>query len=87
MKLERSTRKDKKYMAIFSDGTVTHFGDSRYEDFTMHKDVGRRHKYIARHSRENWNDPKKAGTLSRYILWNKPTIRESLADFRRKFGV
>lgn len=42
--------------------------------------------YIARHSvREDWEDPFKAGTLSRYILWNKPTLRESIADFRKRF--
>ena len=26
----------------------------------------------------NWNNPKSAGYLSRYILWNKPTLRESM---------
>ena len=27
-----------------------------------------------------------AGALSRWILWNKPSFRESVADYKRRFG-
>ena len=86
VKFNRSNRKFKKYVAIFTDGTKTHFGDNRYNDYTSHKDIARKNNYLARHrTRENWNDFKSAGSLSRYILWNKPTLRESIKDYKTRF--
>ena len=64
------------------------FGDSAYEDFTTHRDEARRQRYLARHSaRENWSNPMTAGFWARNILWNKPTIRESIADTKRRYGI
>ena len=55
-------------------------------DFTRHKDSARKQRYIARHSRrENWRDPTSAGALSRWVLWNKPSLRESISDYKRRF--
>jgi hypothetical protein len=28
-----------------------------------------------------------AGALSRWLLWNKPTLKESLEDFKNKFNL
>lgn len=36
---------------------------------------------------ENWIDPMTAGALSRYILWNPPTLQASTADYARRFGL
>jgi hypothetical protein len=36
---------------------------------------------------EDWTDPTRAGTLSRFILWNKPTLRSSIRSYRRRFRV
>ena len=89
--IKQSTNKNKKYTMIFKNKKTgrtkaVHFGDNRYEDYTMHKDDERKKRYINRHKKnENWNDPTKAGTLSRFILWNKPTIRESLKDYLNRF--
>lgn len=83
----RSPNKTKKYRAKFSDGTHRDFGAKGYGDYTSHKDPNRKDLYIKRHSRrENWKDMKSAGALSRYILWNKPSLRASIADFKRKFN-
>lgn len=88
MDLKASTRKDKKFMAIFEDGTKTHFGAKGMSDFTIHGDEERKQRYLDRHRKnENWNDFKSAGSLSRWILWNKPTLRASLADYKRRFGL
>lgn len=94
MKLKPSTRKNKKYMAIFDDGTVTHFGGLGYQDYTTYykKDPSlarsKRNQYIRRHgATESWKDPKAASTLSRYILWEKPQIKNALAAYKRKFRV
>lgn len=82
-----STRKNKKFVAEFSDGTKTHFGDKRYQDYTVHRDEERKRLYIARHKKEDWTDPQKAGTLSMYVLWNKPTLQESVIDYLDKFNL
>ncbi len=96
MELLPSTKKTKKLMAIFYDANgkkmkTTHFGSAGMKDFTKHsKDVRdeRKKAYINRHEkRENWNDPTSAGALSRYILWNKPTLEASYKDFKKRFGL
>jgi hypothetical protein len=52
------------------------------------KDDKKKDAYIARHKvNENWNDPKSAGALSRYILWNKTTLSASIADFKKRFNL
>jgi hypothetical protein len=89
--IKKSTRADKKKMAIFENlktrrMKTVHFGQAGASDYTLHKDPERKKLYIARHkSRENWRDPTTAGALSRYILWNKPTLRASIQDYKRKF--
>lgn len=82
--IKRSPKKDKKFRASFSDGTHTDFGAKNYEDYTIHKDPKRKERYIARHkSRENWKNLKSPGALSRYILWNKPSLRASITDYKK----
>tara|TARA_R110000744_G_scaffold179345_1_gene298340 strand:+ start:395 stop:685 length:291 start_codon:yes stop_codon:yes gene_type:complete len=88
--IKPSTSSGKKYMAIFSDNgkkiKTTHFGASGMSDFTKNKDPARKASYLSRHkANENWSDYKSAGSLSRYILWNKPTLRGSIADYKRRF--
>lgn len=91
--LRRSHNKAKKWDAVFEtpEGTTktVPFGQKGYSDFTKHKDTTRRQRYIDRHARmgEDWNDPTTPGALSRYILWNKPTLKGSLRDFKKRFGV
>jgi hypothetical protein len=40
-----SKRKNKKYYVILKDDKVVHFGDTRYEDYLIHKDNNRRSKF------------------------------------------
>jgi len=86
----KSWRKGKKYVAIYPDGTKTHFGAEGMSDFTIHKDEERKARYIDRHDdNEDWNKTgwKTAGFLSRWLLWNKPTLKESFADVYKRFGI
>ena len=91
--IQKSTRSGKKMMAIFyeNDGKkvkTIHFGADGYSDYTIHKDEARRQRYIDRHkSREDWNNPMTTVTLALYILWNKPTLSASIADYKKKFGL
>ena len=87
----KSTRAGKKMMAIFYDEAkkkikTTHFGASGYEDYTTHGEIQRKMNYIARHKeREDWKDYMSSGSLARFILWNKPTIKASIEDYMSRF--
>ena len=88
VKIVPSTRKDKKYMAMFDiNGSpkTTHFGAVGYSDYTLNHDEVRKASYLARHSTEDWTDPTSAGTLARYVLWNRPTISGSIRDYKKHF--
>jgi hypothetical protein len=77
-----------KWTAIFDDGKRTNFGAQGYQDYTQHGDLKRRNLYRQRHKKDlETNDPRRAGYLSYYILWNKPTIAESIRDYKRKFNL
>ena len=86
-----STKKDKKLMAIFdcpkcNKKKTIHFGAAGMSDFTINKDPARKERYLKRHKkRENWNNPLSAGALSRWILWNKPNLKDSIKDFENRF--
>lgn len=87
VKVVKSKKPRKKYDAVFDDGDVVSFGATGYSDFTQHHDESRKKAYMRRHKRqEDWSNPKTAGTLSRYILWNKPTLSESVKDFKQRFN-
>lgn len=45
--LKRSTRKNKKWVVTYR-GKEIHFGDTRYDDFTVHKEPERRERYLKR---------------------------------------
>jgi len=81
----------KKYVATFSHlgkEKSVKFGALGMSDFTINKDEERKQRYLKRHAKnESWNQPDTPGALSRWILWNKPTIRESISDFKNRFNL
>ena len=88
--LRHSSRQGKKLEARFEldDGRTrtVHFGAAGASDYTQHGDPERKARYLARHERrENWDDPTTAGALSRWLLWNKPTLEASLTDYLKRF--
>lgn len=91
--IRKSHKKEKKWDAVFvkPDGKekTVPFGARGMSDYTKHKDKTRKQRYINRHSGmgETFTDPIKAQTLSRFILWNKPTFQASLKDYKRRFKV
>eukprot|EP00438_Fugacium_kawagutii_P023399 Skav210881 [mRNA] locus=scaffold3713:7003:7293:+ [translate_table: standard] len=83
---KKSTNSNKKYDA-FVEGKKISFGANGYSDFTQHKDPERKQRYIARHKKnEDWSKLNPA-SFSRYILWNKPTISESIKSMETKFNI
>ena len=90
--LRRSRNPEKKWDAVFEkDGKekVVPFGQRGYSDFTKHKNTTRKARYIKRHSGmgEHWDKPDTPGALSRWILWNKPSLKGSLRDFKKRFSL
>lgn len=91
IKISKSNRSGKKMMAVFEHiktgrRKTTHFGAAGMSDYTKHKDPERMKRYNNRHKkRENWNDPTTAGALSKWILWNKPSLKASISDYKRRF--
>ena len=75
-------------MAAIVDGPTVHFGATGYQDFTQHGDEERKASYLARHkAREDWTlqGVESAGFWARYVLWNKPSLAQSIADINRRF--
>ncbi len=73
--------KDKKRLA------TRQFGLAGASDFTKHGDTARRDRYDTRHkAREDWTAPLTNGALSKWILWNKPSLSASFSDYRKRFN-
>lgn len=85
--IKKSHKPDKKYDAIIDDKKTISFGQAGASDYTLHKDPIRKQRYLNRHRNmgENWQDYKTAGFYATNILWNKPTIRESIIDTNNRF--
>ena len=93
--LKLSDRKDKRYQVYQIDsldkkikiGPVLHFG-SGYENYTMHRDDDRKNRYLQRHRKnEDWDDLSTAGAWSKWLLWNKPSLKDSISDMMKKFDI
>jgi len=87
--LQKSYLPSKKFQITDVDtGKTIHFGAKGYSDYTIHKDVERKNRYIARHKpRENFNDLNTAGAWAKWISWSHPTINESIKAMERHFGI
>ena len=88
--IKNSDKPDKKYLAEIHDKNIEkiYFGAVGYEDFTTHKDIDRKKRYINRHKKnEDWTKSgiKTAGFFSRWVLWNKPTLKESIDFLNKKY--
>ena len=76
----KSKAKNKKFSVyVMKNGkkTLINFGDSRYEDFTQHKDQKRRTAYLKRakgiknkKGESTWKDKNTANYWSTHYLWN-----------------
>ena len=96
--IKKSDRTNKKYKATFTihkngkkKEKTTYFGYPNQKDpkndYTRHKDKNRRNRYIWRHMKDTrTGDPTRAGYLSLYVLWNKPSLKASITDYKKRLG-
>lgn len=89
--IKPSHKSEKKWDAtfVYPDGhqKVVPFGAKGMSDYTKHKDKTRRLRYLKRHSGmgESWQKPDTPGALAKWVLWNKPSLRASIADYKKRF--
>ena len=89
MYIKPSTRKDKRYDAVFHDGTKVSFGAKEAKTYVDSASDKTKAAWIARHKvRGTFNNPKSASSLAKHILWG-PTksVRSNLKSFKRKFSL
>ena len=88
IEISKSNKSEKKLKAVIDGKKTIHFGQAGASDYTKHKDPERKERYIERHKkRENWGKGgvDTAGFYSKHVIWNKPTIEESVKDLNKKF--
>lgn len=88
--LEKSTRKDKKYKIIMSDGNEYHFGLKNSITFVEGASEQKRNAFLLRHI----NNPKEKDLIenlipspalfSFYILWNTNDIDKNIKILNKK---
>ena len=84
--ISKSSKPQKKFQAVIDGRKTIHFGQAGASDFTKHNDTERKQRYIDRHKkRENWQDPTTAGFFAKHVLWNKPTLTESIKDLDNRY--
>ena len=93
-KVVQSHDPEKKLDAVFTTDSgrtkTVPFGQAGARDYTRPPhDKVRRERYITRHApREDWTDPTKSGTLSRYILWGSSiSLLKNIEEYHRKFKI
>ena len=89
--IKKSNKSGKKLMATFETNgrkKVIHFGAAGMSDLTKHHDRERRNRYITRHRKDlRTGNPARAGYLSMFVLWNKPSLQASIRDYKRRLGI
>ena len=99
-KSDKSDKKYMAIFLVNKEKTKTiHFGSAGMRDFTKINDKNSKwylpkaldrnvvkDSYLRRHEKnEDWNNPLTAGSLSRWILWDKKTLDSSIKAFVKKF--
>ena len=86
--ISKSPKPLKKFVATINGEKDIYFGAAGFQDYTIHKDDERKERYIKLHEkREKWQDPLTPGFYSRWLLWNKKTLEESINDINERFNL
>ena len=94
--MEPSDKKTKKWMITYinketGNPNTFYFGSKGMSDMTLHKSELRKKNYISRHSGmgEDWTKSGigTPGWASRWILWNLPSLEDSIKDTEKRFDI
>ena len=82
--ISKSLKPDKRLKARFETKTV-HFGQAGGNTFADHQNEQYKKAWIAKHKvRGNFSDLQTASGLAKGVLWNKTTMKSSVADLNKK---
>jgi hypothetical protein len=87
--VKKSTRQDKKWQVMTPWRTI-HFGNSKFPDYTQHKDVERQAFYLDNHrrrDREKWDDMRTSQFWERWLLWNNPSLEGAIRSMDLELGL
>ena len=87
LKCVEEVNESKRFKAYFTDGTSTRFGQTNPKKGTFidHQNKELKKNYIKRHLKDlETNDYTRAGYLSLFLLWDKPTIKESITAYNKR---
>jgi len=88
VKVVPSSNATKKFDAIFDNGKKVSFGLAGSETYLEHHDKVKREAYRKRHKNDlETGDALRPGFLSYYISWNKRTLKASIDDYKKRFGL
>lgn len=94
VKIRKSKKANKRLVARFYSNGVkfksVHFGSGNVMGrgtYVDHNDPKLKKAWIARHEvRGTFLDPYTPSALAYWVLWNKPTLKESIKSYKKKFG-
>jgi hypothetical protein len=92
LEIRPSKNKNKKFDAIFYvndiQAKIIPFGAKNYFDYTTGTTDEQKRNYLNRHrSREDWETPITAGSLSRWLLWHTRDFEKNIKLFKKKFNL
>lgn len=86
----RKTKKTgKKYEAVFHTDTgrekIIPFGNKEEEDYTQSRNKDMKEFYDFKcKNKDKWKDLMSKYALEKYVLWNKPSLKMAVNDYRRR---
>ena len=85
--LRKSKRKGKRFEINMGDHSH-HFGSDVGKTFIDGRTEKEKEAWIARHKNDkNWDNKHSGIYHSRFLLWHKPTLKESIKDYEKKHNV
>ena len=80
-----SSKPDKKYTTVIDNKKPIDFGQKGASNYTKHKNKERKERYLQRRKDDYYNNYLYPSFYSTNLLWNKPTITESMKDTNKRF--
>lgn len=87
--LSKSNRPSKKYKIVQGGGIgqVIHFGEINEDDYTSHHNEAKKQQYLLRNEGSYETFRHHASFWTRWLLWNKSTLRDSIQDLESRFRI
>ena len=86
--LKKSQNMGKRYVIIMGDTMKHHFGSAGGKTYIDGRSDVEKAAWIARHKGDkNYNNKHSGIYWSRWLLWSKKTLDESIKDMEKRLGV